>query len=85
MDRLPNEECQRCKGQRIAAVSAKVSDRCTVSMGERSYTGYAPDDMGIGDDDYLDFAVCLDCGQMQGVWPVDATKFEKEIGPCSNT
>ena len=43
-----------------------------------SKNGYVPRNLGIGGGDYYEITVCLDCGQMQGDWPVTDTEFEVE-------
>lgn len=68
--------CQRCGSERIAEVRGKTSDMCHVYIGESEHDGYVPGDMGIGSGDYLDFDFCLDCGQMQGKFPVPQTELE---------
>lgn len=68
--------CQRCGSERIAEVGGKTSDLCHVYVGDKEHDGYVPGDMGIGSGDYLDFDFCLDCGQMQGEFPVPPTELE---------
>jgi hypothetical protein len=57
-----------CK--RIASVSA-YTDECDVELsnGEKS-SGYVPANMGIGYSDGIEFEYCLDCGRIQGDFPV---------------
>jgi hypothetical protein len=43
---------------------------CDVRMGGNSRDGYVPSGLNIGGGDYLEFDMCLDCGQHQGVFPV---------------
>ncbi len=66
----------------MAEVIAKCSDLCTVSIGdnERNGCGAAvPSDMGIGGGDYIRFAYCLDCGQLDGdSWPMRRCALEDE-------
>lgn len=62
--------CQKCGSENVMQVQGKTSDMCYVSCGEQEHVGYVPRDMNIGAGDYLSFNVCLDCGQMQGRWPV---------------
>jgi len=78
--------CQRCNGKRVAQVIAKCSDCCGIYMDGLNdgpddefsgYEGYVPGDMGIVDKgyqngDYVAFHWCLDCGQIQGEFPVSA-------------
>lgn len=63
-DRIEPEAC----GGRVVKVFAKCSDSFSVETEDehQEYEGYVPDDMGIGSGDYIDFAYCLDCGQIQG-------------------
>lgn len=64
--------CNTCKSIRSARVSAKCSDLCNMSVQESDvvHDGYVPSKMGIGGGDYVEFSYCLDCGQMQGKFPV---------------
>lgn len=64
--------CQQCDSERVLKVSGKTSDMCFVSLGQKERNGYVPGGLNIGEGDYLDFAVCLDCGQLQGKFPVAA-------------
>jgi hypothetical protein len=78
--------CQRCKSERIVNISGKVSDLCFARIGDHEHDGYVPDDLGVGGGDYLDFGLCLDCGQLQGEFPREPTELEgTEPAPCSNT
>lgn len=65
--------CRRCKSKRILRVSAKCSDMCVVKELDtgNEQQGYVPDHCGImaGNDDYVDFDLCLTCGQLQGEFP----------------
>jgi hypothetical protein len=72
-------KCRRCGGRRVARVCGKTSDLCGVTLGRRRASGYVPRDMGIcagGNSDYLDFSYCLDCGQIQGPFPLPKTALE---------
>lgn len=66
-----------CPNQRIASVSGKTDDRCNVNIGSNGQSDYVPRDMGIGGGDYLQFCYCLECGQIQGKWPLPITKLEE--------
>lgn len=75
--------CQKCKSERITSVSAKCSDMCGVWMVNtgQDQSDYVPKDMGFYGDgygDYVEFELCLDCGQMQGRWPRPRTALEKQ-------
>lgn len=71
--------CQKCQSKRIADISAKCSDMFCASVGGKDYDGYVPKDMGFADKygDYVAFKYCLDCGQIQGKFPLKETKLEK--------
>lgn len=71
--------CQRCQSERVADMGGKVSDMCFYSVGSNERNGYVPDDMGIGGGDYLRFKYCLDCGQLQGIFPLASTHIEKQM------
>ena len=73
--------CQKCGGIRIARINAKCDDRCGIDIGDAENDGYVPRDMGVGGGDYVMFHWCLDCGQIQGKWPLSPTDVEIEDGP----
>jgi len=65
-------KCQRCNNKRIISVSAKCSDSCYCRINEHDLDDYVPQDVVFGEDgcgDYVQFDLCLDCGQMQGKFP----------------
>ena len=68
--------CQSCKSDRMIDVTVKVSDMFHAQIGENDYNGYVPSDLGIGRDDYIEFAYCADCGQIQGDFPLHKTEIE---------
>lgn len=68
--------CQQCEGERIANFGAKCSDMFDVQMGDKEHNGYVPGDFGIGGGDYIRVEFCLDCGQMQGDFPLPETALE---------
>lgn len=70
--------CQRCKSERIMSINAKCSDLCFASIGEHEQSDYPPEDVGIGGGDYVEFSYCLNCGQIQGDFPVDTCALERK-------
>lgn len=70
--------CKKCNSERIASVGGKCSDLFSASIGGAEHDGYVPDDMGIGAGDYLELDYCLDCGQIQGEFPLPKTEIETE-------
>ena len=73
-------KCKNCKSERIASVSAHCSDLCNVSIGQNEKSDYVPRDMGIGGGDDVHFRYCLDCGQMQGKFPIPPCALEAKEG-----
>jgi len=72
--------CQKCNSTRVAYLSAKCSDCCGVELKEKFQDGYMPPDFGVGDGgDYVEIKWCLDCGQMQGEWPLPQTEMEAQV------
>jgi hypothetical protein len=69
--------CQ-CGSERIANVSGKCSDLCFCSIDDKEHQGYVPGDMGVGGGDYIELTYCLDCGKIQGDFPLAKTKLEKK-------
>lgn len=63
--------CQNCNKDRVLSISGKTSDMCFSKFQDKKTDGYVPYGMNIGGGDYLEFEVCLDCGQVQGKWPVE--------------
>ena len=70
--------CQRCKSDRVARINVKCSDLCFTDIPSEgiSSDGYAPRIPYVTgpNEDYVDFSVCLDCGQMQGEFPTAVPK-----------
>ena len=68
------KDCVRCNGTRIMSISAKCSDLFFCDMPNddkfREYRGYVPRGIGIGGSDYVEFSYCLDCGKIQGDFPI---------------
>lgn len=69
--------CDKCDSKRILQVSAKSSDCCGVSLCGVSHDGYLPKDLGVGGGDYVEFRLCLDCGKVQGNFPLPKTSLEQ--------
>jgi hypothetical protein len=61
--------CQRCKSIRLLNVCAKTSDCVYFRLGQAEHHDYIPHELNLGDGDYVHFAICLDCGQIQGEYP----------------
>jgi hypothetical protein len=70
--------CKRCDSTRILTVNAHCKDLGSFEINGASYDGYVPDDLGIGRADDVEFDLCLDCGQIQGRWPLPQSKLERK-------
>lgn len=68
--------CQQCGSTRIANIAVNASDCHFVTLGEQEHIGYLPRDLGVGGGDYVKMKYCLDCGQIQGKWPLPPTELE---------
>jgi hypothetical protein len=71
--------CTRCNSQRIAQLTAKCSDLCSIGIEgtTKEHDGYVPKDMNIGGGDYVCLNYCLECGQIQGKFPLPTTELEE--------
>lgn len=71
--------CQRCRSERLLDASGKSSDRNDFTLAGRGLDEcYVISGCNIGSVDYYAFRLCLDCGQMQGEWPVPKLECEQE-------
>lgn len=43
---------------------------CSAYFGDKVYDGYVPDGLNVGGGDYLEFNMCLNCGKVQGEFPL---------------
>lgn len=62
--------CQQCKSDRLLSVSGKTNDLFSWSSGNKSGSGYVIYEQNIGGGSYIKFTYCLECGQIQGKFPV---------------
>lgn len=63
-------KCKRCSSERILFVQAHCRDLCFMRIGEKEHDGYVLGGFGIGAGDDVEIDICLDCGQVQGKFPV---------------
>lgn len=71
------KKCQRCESDRIVDVTAKCSDLSAGSIHGNEWDGYVPDDLGVGGGDYVDIVYCMECGQLQGKFPLPKSELER--------
>lgn len=53
-------------------IGGKTADGFWASFKGQSYDGYVLSGIGIGGGDYVEFKYCLDCGQIQGDFPISS-------------
>lgn len=68
--------CFKCKSDRVASIGSKSSDLNAYTIDGVERDGYVPHDLGIGGGDYVEFDWCLNCGTIQGDWPLPPHKLE---------
>ena len=71
---MKTHECQQCGSDRIMQASAHGRDCCYVSIGDWESQGYMVGGLNVGGGDDMEIEVCLDCGTMQGEWPLSAER-----------
>jgi hypothetical protein len=70
-------KCQRCESERVVRVHSHGVDRNNWKLGNGEWSdGYLPHDLGIGGGDDLEMSYCLECGQIQGKFPLPPTELE---------
>jgi hypothetical protein len=69
--------CQTCCSHRLASIIAKTGEYCVIEISNKRQLGPVPREMNIGGDEYLEFRYCLDCGQVQGIFPVPPIALEQ--------
>lgn len=63
--------CQRCGSSRLCEVFAHSKDSSVVKFAGQEHDGYFPEIKNVCGNDDCDITVCLECGQLQGEWPVE--------------
>lgn len=71
--------CDNCKSERLLGIKAKCDDRCSVDFNAYQNHDYVPRDIGLGGGDYIEFDVCLNCGKVQGEFPLEDPEFAVEV------
>ena len=66
-------ECLKCKSDRIIDLQAHCSDLFCLNYKGREIisSDYVPYEMGIGGGDDVDLEICMNCGQVQGTFPIE--------------
>lgn len=67
-----------CISERILSLNAKCSDLCMVEYQGNQHDGYVPNDIGVSDsEDYINIDYCLECGKIQGEFPIKDPDLDK--------
>jgi len=70
-------KCQKCDSERILEVQTGVEE-CSYTYDGEEYECVAPIIDNVSDGLYVDIALCLDCGQVQGEFPAEDPDFDEE-------
>ena len=70
--------CQNCNSERVLLISGILDDNFFACINNKNYIGYIPDNLGIGWRERISFDYCLNCGQIQGNFPMPTIDLEKE-------
>lgn len=63
-------KCQQCKSARVATMRAHTDNQCQWKGDGYNHSGDLPESVGLGKRNIIKFAYCLDCGQLQGDFPI---------------
>lgn len=82
-------KCTRCSSERIVKLQAIAKSSCHLDFQnlKKEYSGYNPEDVGVNDSidgDSVAFSYCLECGQIQGTFPLPLCKLETTQSPPIN-
>ena len=72
------ETCTECGSERVYRACGHGKDLNWFSFRGSERNGYLPYVCNLGGGDDLEIAVCLECGQAQGTWPVEDPVFEED-------
>jgi hypothetical protein len=78
---MENKTCQRCNSNRLISVGCKHADLSwakTLNNNDVDYEGYALCNTPWYDSPkYMQFIVCMECGQMKGTFPMETPNYKK--------
>lgn len=75
-----SEKCLKCGSERIMGIYGKTSDCFNAYYKNYEYDGYVLGGIGIGGGDDIEFEYCLECGQIQSIFPVEDPEIEEDNG-----
>ena len=62
--------CQTCKSKNVAYAYFSLGSHFSLSMLGDVYQGELPMNINLGEGRNIKFKICMDCGQVQGEWPI---------------
>jgi hypothetical protein len=74
--------CDKCGSDRVMSISGKTSDMCCCRYKDLESDGYVPKGIVVGEGgygDYIQFSFCLECGKIQGKFPVSEAKVKQAL------
>jgi len=71
------KKCQQCRSERLLSVHAHSRDCSAFLIGGNEHVGYVPGDLGLGKGDAVEFTMCMDCGQVEGNFPLPQAEIER--------
>ena len=80
--------CQRCDSGEVFYIHIECDDKCCfIKYKDFEKIGYVPFELGIGGGEIFNIKVCLNCGQLQGEFPIDIPKelIQLQTLNCSGT
>lgn len=71
--------CDNCGNKRIVELFSHAKDMHTIRYRNFERRGYLPDGFGIGRGDDTEIDYCLECGKIQGSFPITDESIEEAI------
>lgn len=75
---MSNASCDKCKSDRLLGLTSKSSDCNSYSYRGAEVDGYLPYIDHVCGGDYLTIQICLECGKVQGKFPVHSRDLEEK-------
>ncbi len=65
-----SQKCDSCSSERLLSVLSRASDCHHLEYKGKEHQGYMLNGLGIGSGDDTQFVLCLECGKVQGKFPI---------------
>ena len=62
--------CQTCKSDRVGFTYFALGSHLSLTINGDVYQGEVPMDTNLGQGKSVRLSICMDCGQVQGKWPM---------------